>query len=206
MAVLFYMSCFSCLVPAVLSILSSLGWLILVIFSWQPCSPGVFSASLVMPVQFCLSSFACPVLPVQFWLSDSGCPVLPITFFSSCPLLYISPLCIILAVLNWRPYSGSPVPDVLPSQSCCLSCSGCPFPDVSSSCLFLAGCRTLATRSVRPLLPVLFWMSFYACSVLSVLFCLSCFCFSVLPVLFPVLWSRSWSPVYWSVDSGSGSN
>jgi hypothetical protein len=42
-----------------------------------------------MPVQLCLSSYACPVMPVQLCLSSYACPVLPVQFClssSACPL------------------------------------------------------------------------------------------------------------------------
>jgi hypothetical protein len=128
--------------------------------SWQS-SPE----SLVLVVLFCLHFFlpfsACPFLPVQFCLSGFACPILPALSHSVFPILLILPGCLVLAVLSRQPCLGSPGP----GSPVLAAFSGCPFSPVFSALFCLSYSAGLVFRQVLPIL--------LACPVLPVLFCLS---------------------------------
>jgi hypothetical protein len=72
--ILFCLSFSACPVPV-------LSWLS---YNWQSCS-----VCLVLPVQCCLTSFACLVLPFLFYLSCSACLLMPVLYclcFTACPV------------------------------------------------------------------------------------------------------------------------
>jgi hypothetical protein len=124
---------------AVVSFLSCPGCLIFAALCWQSCSVDTVLAVLVLVA----------VLPVPFWLSRSSCPVLAalrafpflaVFFFLFCPSR------LVIAVLCWQPYPGSPILAALSWQHC-------------------PGSSVLVH-----VLEVLSWKSCFACPILAVLF------------------------------------